>query len=731
MEPLNYILYSGIEERQLRFAPRVKSQQYEALQIRNQLVAIEKKLAQLGGAGEEMLKKGQVFFSQLFLHNYPNITGFTRRDLSEFEEVFKKLLPYERAYFIAFSSFIAREHQLAKVGEHGLGTNNGLASLWLDDFKEKQSSFEIISHLKIAENQAAADEPLIQFHKTEFTNNLANFRKGDIAVLYPHTGKNTAVLSNQIFKCTIIEITTAHVLIRLRSRQTNQTLFDTIEYWNLEHDLLDSSFIGMYRALFEWAKTTPLRRKLQLGIEPPRQSPPADIAIPSGLTQEQGQIFQQLIAAQDYFLLWGPPGTGKTSVMLRGIVKYLLEQTNEHILLLAYTNRAVDEICESIESIGDHLKDHYFRIGSRYSTSPSFQEQLLNTKTEGVKTRKDLVNIIKGHRIIVSTVNAINSRPELFQLKKIHRVIIDEASQILEPLLAGLLTRFPRFVLIGDHKQLPAVVTQRKEEAQIEDAALQELGLHNCSNSLFERLFLRCQKMNWHWAYAQLSHQGRMHKEIMDFPNKFFYNNTLHILPKEISAHLRQIRALDFQEKYKTQDLPLQLSDQRMIFIPTLADDLRHGLKTNLFEANKVGQLVKYYHELYRLNGKPVNKNTIGIITPFRAQIAQIRDVLTKQEIDPETLTIDTVERYQGGARDIIIISLCTNTLSQLSSISSLSEEGVDRKLNVALTRAREQLIILGNPDLLKYQDVYWELIRYCATPEANHPESQGADIPF
>ena len=74
-------------------------------------------------------------------------------------------------------------------------------------------------------------------------------------------------------------------------------------------------------------------------------------------------------------------------------------------------------------------------------------------------------------------------------------------------------------------------------------------------------------------------------------------------------------------------------------------------------------------------------------------------------------MTIDTVERYQGGARDVIILSLCTNSLSQLDSLVSLSHEGVDRRLNVALTRARKHLVILGNQDILKTNPIYGKLI--------------------
>ncbi len=711
-EPANYILYSGIEERNLRFAPRIRTQQYEALQLRNQLVAIERKLADLGIDREEPLSDiGQRFFGHLRPERFPNAKGFIQRDLEIFAHTWDRMLNVEKAYFTAFSSFIAREHQMAKTGEQNLDTNNGVAALWLNAFDDKQENFEIISHLKIQENKAGEEEPQVVFQKTNLTNDLANFRKGDIAVLYPFSGKGNPVLSNQVFKCTITEIDSEKVVVRLRSRQSNDRLFENVEYWNLEHDLLDSSFIGMYRALFEWAQAPRRKKQLLLGLEAPAETTPLDIAVPDDLTQEQAAIFRKLLAAEDYFLLWGPPGTGKTSIMLRSLVAHLMEHTTENILLLAYTNRAVDEICESIERLGDHMRDEYFRIGSRYSTSPAFRDQLLRSKTAGINKRKDLIDIIKRHRIVVGTVSSMVGKKELFELKTFDRVIIDEASQILEPLLAGLLTRFPRFVLIGDHKQLPAVVAQNKNFTGIKDPELNALGLNSCSNSLFERLFMRAQEKNWHWVYAQLSHQGRMHQDIMSFPNEYFYGKSLHILPRQIPVHTRQKEPLSFSEKMEFEKMGSLLCDQRTIFLKTPADDLRHGLKTNLFEAELVGQLVQYYHKLYEKNKLEIHPTTIGIITPYRAQIAQIRHTLQALGIDPASLTIDTVERYQGGARDIIIISLCTNTLSQLASISSLSEEGVDRKLNVALTRAREQLIVLGNPDLLQTQPLYRSLV--------------------
>ena len=125
----------------------------------------------------------------------------------------------------------------------------------------------------------------------------------------------------------------------------------------------------------------------------------------------------------------------------------------------------------------------------------------------------------------------------------------------------------------------------------------------------------------------------------------------------------------------------------------------------------KLLEIIQSFQNIYRQNNLEMTVKSIGIITPYRAQIAQIRQQLLAENIDVENLTVDTVERYQGGARDIILISLCTNNFAQLDSLVSLSEEGVDRRLNVALTRARKHLVILGNRELLLGNPTYADLI--------------------
>ena len=706
--PTNYILYSGVDDRPLRFAPTIKAQQFEAIQVRNQLLAIEHGLINL--------KHGDLVNPSLLRHlhpdRFPQISGFVRKDLNVFSETLNSLNVLEKKYFTLFTSFIALEHRIAKTGLHGSLKRNGQASIWLDSYLEKEDNFNIISYLKLKDFKAKEADPFLVFAKTSQTNDLANFRRGDIAVLYPFRQPQDTPLKDQIFKCTIIRIEADQVLIRLRSKQFNTTIFEEDIFWNLEHDLMDSGYTNLYRGLFAFAGAPDSKRSLLLGKNPPRMPVSSDIEAPKELTEEQQEIFKKLINSHDYFLLWGPPGTGKTSIMLKHVVQYLWQQTSQNILLMAYTNRAVDEICAAIEQIDPRIKEDYVRIGSRFSTNQKFATQLLDYKLKSVSNRKDLKKLLLNHRIFAATVNGISGKKDLLKLKSFDMVIIDEASQLLEPYLVGLLPHFKRFVLIGDHQQLPAVVLQNNEDSKVHDEELQQIGLFNLRDSLFERLYKQCLGNGWNWAYAQLSHQGRMHRDIMHFPNQFFYNQQLKILPKTIAYHHHQIEDLSYQMPDEPTFLEHLLCSRRVILIDTEVDESSKTHKTNRYEAAKVLELINSFQAIYEKNNLPLTSESIGIITPYRAQIAQIRHLLQAENIDAEKLTIDTVERYQGGARDIIIISLCTNTLSQLDALVSLSEEGVDRRLNVALTRARKHLIILGNQRLLEGNDIYSDLIQ-------------------
>ena len=490
------------------------------------------------------------------------------------------------------------------------------------------------------------------------------------------------------------------------------------ETYAIEPATTDATATAALRSLMAFSTAPADKRDLLLGLRAPRQD--QSLQLSRSYHPAYDAILLRAKQARDYFLLQGPPGTGKTSMALRFLVEeecaphsdlqvgelnsslFTLHSSLERssLLLTAYTHRAVDEICSMLEESGQD----YLLLGSEAMCDPRFAHRLLSRSFGDQPKLSEMRQRLKDVRIVVSTTLTLLTRPYLFSIKHFSLCIVDEASQILEPYLVGLLSskQIDRFILIGDHKQLPAVVAQNDDEPD----------LHACRLSLFERLLRQERDAGRSVFTGILNHQGRMHPDIAAFPNEFFY---AHEQLQPVPLPHQEEMELDYRQPSEDA-LDDQLKHHRVLFLPS---DSQFSF-SQVSEATLVADLLRRLHRQIGSEHFDADKS-IGIIVTYRHQITQIRREIAKLNL-PKLLdiSIDTVERYQGSQRDVIIYAFGVQDKAGLDFLTSncFVEDGhtIDRKLNVAMTRARKQLLMTGCQQVLSQNPIFAELIhRYSA----------------
>lgn len=719
----------------------------EAIRFRNQAVATEFWMAENGFDRMLPLLTPQTLNVEKQNDNFYN--RYLLPQLTETLAPLHQLNDLERAYFTRMMTFVIKEQLVSKVGvQEGVGNSN--ADLWNMPLAEKKETGNIYTGLTIIEKERSSSfngyDTITLAVPQQGEDFLPNFRRGDMIYLYAYK-KNEApdVRMSILFKGSLQEIHGDRLVIHLNDGQQNPDLISG-DYFAIEHAGSDIGGTSSIRSLYTFITSNEERRQLLLGQRVPCVD--KSLTLSHSYHPDYDEIILKAKQAQDYFLLIGPPGTGKTSQALQFLVREQLAgniysqpssaysaenskhnkpsetintqhstpNTQTAILLLAYTNRAVDEICNMLT---ENELD-YIRIGNEFSCDPKYSDHLLKEVLDDNATLNSIKSTLADARIVVATTSTMNSNAALFNIKHFDLAIIDEASQILEPNIIGLLTvrhaerrAIERFILIGDHKQLPAVVQQSDAETEIDDGELLRINLFSCDNSLFERLILTERAAGRTDFIGTLHKQGRMHPDIADFANRKFYaREQLECVP--LAHQLEQTLNYNKASEDETDDV---LKAHRMIFIPSKpCRQLNISEKVNTEEARIITDLLR---RLYRQLGNNFDpQKSVGVIVPYRNQIAMIRKEIEKLGIpELEEICIDTVERYQGSQRDIILYSFTIQSRYQLDFLTANTfyEDGqpIDRKLNVAITRVRKQLILTGNEPTLRQNQLFAELIDY------------------
>lgn len=723
----SYMLYSKYANSLLDIAS-APDLLFKALRLRNQVAWLELLLTRGGFRILESLTPELVC---------PGESGtlwerYKRPQLQALLDRVRTATPLEKDYYYRFLTFVENEQMLSKVGNR-TKEESGFASVWNSTLDERRNAGNIYCDLRMMPIRQVKGMPI---ERVEFAfadgqdKDVSNFRKGDIVFFYAYNptleGEPNAT-RHYVFRGSIVDIHETRVEVSLRNPQTQCEVFDG-EVWAIEHDFMESSYRALYQGLQLFLEARQERKDLLLLQRKPRVD--TTLTLQGDYASQGNTEFNDLVLrvkqARDLFLIIGPPGTGKTSFGMVNVLKEQLMEEGTSVLLLSFTNRAVDEMCSKL--VGECID--FVRLGSELGCHEAYRSHLLGKRSEACRDGREIKQMIERCRVFCGTTTAFNSQIALLSIKHFDLAIVDEASQILEPQIVGLLSAknartgehaIAKFVLIGDEKQLPAVVQQQESESMVQEPNLRAIHLTDCRLSLFERLIkaYRSEGVNNEYSYM-LTRQGRMHREIAIFPNYAFYQNKLIPVP------------LPYQEEptpltSESHDgLEALLTTRRIAFV-TYPEPRQTGLdpwqqetsdKVNLIEARMIAATV---HRIYLMDPEGFDKDrTVGIIVPYRNQISTIRNEIDSYHIEPlHDIMIDTVERYQGSQCENIIYGFTIRKYYQLGFLTGnqyvdrASGEIIDRKLNVAMTRAMKHLIMIGNARLLRENVIFFKLMEF------------------
>ncbi|HET8844578.1 MAG TPA: AAA domain-containing protein, partial [Ktedonobacteraceae bacterium] len=578
----------------------------------------------------------------------PEATSMNEPDRSV--EALEEVLPIDREFFATYYRLLRQE---------GREIEKQQASLWQTTVEERVARGSAISGLIPLGGPRSTNQG--EWEQTFRCLNTSELREGDEVLL-----SDGNPVTGEVVTGTILSVSSEQVTVWLPELIARPSLLDRY----------DTSIVHVrtVQNLLRWLSVNERQRRLVNGTFLPRFTTQT-VAPRPDFNDEQNLAVTRALQMQDYLLIHGPPGTGKTSVIAE-IVKRLCQQ-GQRVLLAAFTNQAVDNMLMRLEREGFH---EYIRLGHERSINETVRHRLLQTLSRGdlpagsPRATSEIRAMLSNSQVVASTTATWSSDKYMpgpvdnqqegeSALLQFDVALIDEAGQLTIPAILGALRFAKRFILVGDERQLPPLVLSK------------EAGNAGLAISLFSKLKRQdesqVQKQEREIsACVPLKVQYRMHEVISAFASRTFYRGQLRPHYSVARRRLSLVKALPGSVSSHQAILSALRVDLPMVFLDVRGEEHQAESKLSNAEARAVRDVIA------GLLARGITEDEIGVIAPYRAQVANLsRHLFSDDEashwsaLSVETpLSIDTVDRFQGGERSIIIISFATSVTPSAES---------------------------------------------------------------
>ncbi len=554
---------------------------------------------------------------------------------------------------------------------------------------------------------------------------LFSLEVGDIVTLFPDGGETVSFKKGSDYTSgTVYEKSASDITVAFNEVLPEWT--DEVSVFHLHRSLNRVTYKRMLEALDAVFETRHTRlevfRDISLGERLPKKSDREVHKIrffDDTLNEFQQKAVLSCLEAEDIALIHGPPGTGKTTALIELIRQAILRK--ESVFVTAPSNTACDNLLERLVGCGVNalrlghparitttLRDHTLdfklalhpvgrqisraqaeldRLYKRkdrarerrdpgYEARQELQAEISFLKQEIRQMRKEVFDrVMKDAEAIVGTPGSVMDRS--IREKNFDLVILDEATQATEPIAWIPMTKASRVVMAGDHFQLPPTVRSKEAEEK-------GLGI-----TLFERYY----EILGAEFKTLLERQYRMNQTIMGFSSRIFYKN---LLIADESVKDQRLSGLKNVQKTEETIEPL-------IFIDTAGKGFEERLELgseSRYNAEEAGLVLSELQKMLTL-GVPASE--IAVISPYSAQVR----LLTSRSPDP-AVEIDSVDGFQGREKELVIVSLVRSNFE--GEMGFLTDT---RRMNVAMTRARRKLIVIGDSRTLSSIKFYRDFMKY------------------